>query len=82
MPRWISCLYSLVTLYLLGSRLAEDVLPHIASLPCLGELNLFDAYVGEKLCFCEGFSKLTSLNLSLPKLEAITIEEGVMPYLR
>ena len=45
-------------------------------------MNLFDAYVGEKLCFCEGFSKLTSLNLSLPKLEAITIEEGVMPYLR
>ncbi|KAF3440146.1 hypothetical protein FNV43_RR18424 [Rhamnella rubrinervis] len=80
-PRWISCLDNLVHLYLRWSRLEEDVLPHIASLPCLGKLTLINAYVGEKLCFREGFSKLTCLDMSLPQLEAITIEEGVMPHL-
>ncbi|KAF3440149.1 hypothetical protein FNV43_RR18427 [Rhamnella rubrinervis] len=82
-PRWICCLNSLVTLYLHWSRLVEDVLPHVASLPCLGELALINAYGGENLCFREGFSKLTTLELNgLPKLEAITIEEGVMPRLQ
>ncbi|KAF3440147.1 hypothetical protein FNV43_RR18425 [Rhamnella rubrinervis] len=82
-PRWISCLDNVVKLYLHWSRLVEDVLSHIASLPCLGELTLVNAYVGEKLCFCEGFSKLIRLNLmSLPQLEAIAIEQGVMPHLQ
>ncbi|XP_015888528.3 disease resistance protein RPM1 [Ziziphus jujuba] len=82
-PRWISSLHNLVSLFLHWSRLVEDLLPHIARLPTLGDLCLINAYVRETMYFHEGFLKLTRLTLvNLPQLHFISIGRGVMPALQ
>ncbi|KAK4570713.1 hypothetical protein RGQ29_029526 [Quercus rubra] len=82
-PQWFRSLQSLTCLYLHWSRLEEDLLPHIAALPHLGELKLINAYVGKQLCFNTGFLKLTSLIIcNFPQLNEIIIETGVMPKLK
>ncbi|KAB2633222.1 disease resistance protein RPM1-like [Pyrus ussuriensis x Pyrus communis] len=82
-PLWLGSLQNLTRMHLRWSRLEEDVLPHIQALPNLERLGLFNAYVGEKLCFSRGFIKLKHLCLvNFPLLNGIFIEKGVMPNLR
>ncbi|XP_020536941.1 disease resistance protein RPM1 isoform X2 [Jatropha curcas] len=79
-PHWFCSLKYLTYLYLHWSRLNEDLLPHIAALPHLGNLDLDNAFIGEELHFSKGFTKLRSLWLTnFPQLRAITIEKGAMP---
>ena len=74
-PRWFLSLQSVTTLSLHWSRLEEDVLPYIATLPHLGDLSLGNAYVGKQLCFNTGFLKLTRLTIgNFPQLNEIIIE--------
>ncbi|XP_068305451.1 disease resistance protein RPM1-like [Pyrus communis] len=81
-PLWFGSLHNLTCIYLHWSRLEEDLLPHIQALPNLGRLMLYNAYVGERLCFSGGFIKLKSLTLSnFPLLNSIAIEKGAMPNL-
>ncbi|KAM1788763.1 hypothetical protein ACFX11_039004 [Malus domestica] len=82
-PLWLGSLHNLTCMYLIWSRLEEDVLPHIQALPNLEYLNLSNAYVGEKLCFSRGFIKLKYLELrSFPVLNSIAIEKEAMPNLQ
>ncbi|KAM4078024.1 hypothetical protein ACB094_09G004400 [Castanea mollissima] len=82
-PQWFRSLQSLTFLQLDWSRLEEDLLPHIATLPNLGRLILTKAYVGIQLCFNTGFLKLTELEIcNFPQLNEIIIEKGVMPNLK
>ena len=82
-PQWFRSLQSLTYLRLHWPRLEEDLLPHIADLPHLGELKLNNAYVGKQLCFSTGFLKLTRLSISnFPQLNEIIIEKEVMPNLK
>ncbi|KAB2633232.1 disease resistance protein RPM1-like [Pyrus ussuriensis x Pyrus communis] len=82
-PLWFGLLHNLTNMQLIWSRLEEDVLPHIKALPNLEMLELFNAYVGEKLCFSRGFIKLKHLRLSnFPLLNSIAIEKGAMPNLQ
>ena len=60
-PQWFHSLQSITFLKLHWSRLEEDPLPHIATLPHLGCLEFINAYVGKQLCFNTGFPKLTEL---------------------
>lgn len=81
-PQWFFSLQHLHALFLSWSRLSQDPLPYIESLPSLKRLTLVNAYVGNKLCFCTGFRTLKSLNLrNFPRLNGIVIENGVMPSL-
>lgn len=82
-PNWFHTLQSLTRLELHWSRLKEDVLPCIQSLPYLSDLLLVNAYQGNQLCFLAGFQKLSYLGLDLfPRLNGIIIEKGVMPCLQ
>ncbi|CAL2265499.1 unnamed protein product [Prunus armeniaca] len=80
---WFCSLQCLTHLYLRGSRLEEDLLPHIEALPSLLSLCLDDSYVGKELCFSRGFVKLRYLELrNLSLLSKMTIEKRVMPNLK
>ena len=82
-PQWFRSLQSLAFLNLHWSRLEEDLLPHIAALPHLGDLALTNAYVGKQFCFNIGFPNLTELKIrNFPQLNEIIIEKGVMPNLQ
>ncbi|KAK0598988.1 hypothetical protein LWI29_001278 [Acer saccharum] len=57
-PQWISSLQSLESICLKGSKLENSPLDALQALPCLVELRLVDAYIGEVLefkprCFLE-----------------------------
>ncbi|OMO69901.1 disease resistance protein RPM1-like protein [Corchorus capsularis] len=80
-PHWFNSLHSLTFLCLHWSRLRDDFLPHIQALPNLRQLTLINAYDGERLCFLEGFQKLTSLGIAGCQLEEIVMNKGVMPGL-
>ncbi|KAI5324844.1 hypothetical protein L3X38_033917 [Prunus dulcis] len=81
-PHWVCSLHSLIYLRMGGSRLEEEVLPHIEALPSLRLLCLDNSYVGKELCFSSGFVKLTYMALvNFSLVNKITIEEGVMPNL-
>ncbi|ONI02459.1 hypothetical protein PRUPE_6G199700 [Prunus persica] len=81
-PHWFCSLHSLASLNLSGSRLEEDLLPHIEALPSLRSLWLRNASVRKELCFNRGFVKLRHLWVSdLALLNKITIEKGAMPNL-
>ncbi|PON99674.1 NB-ARC domain containing protein [Trema orientale] len=81
-PRWFSSLQCLTILLLQWSRLTDDFLPHISTLPNLTVLVLNKAYEGNKLWFQNGFGKLTVLMLcKLSRLNEIVVEKGVMPSL-
>ncbi|CAL9001857.1 unnamed protein product [Prunus brigantina] len=82
-PHWFCSLQSLTKLNLHGSRLEEDLLPHIEALPSLHFLFLDDASVRKELCFSRGFVNLRFLRLgNLALLNKITIEKGAMPNLK
>ncbi|KAI5324736.1 hypothetical protein L3X38_033809 [Prunus dulcis] len=81
-PHWFCSLHSLAYLNLRGSRLEEDLLPHIEALPSLRSLWLENASVTKELCFNRGFVKLRHLWFwDLALLNKITIEKGAMPNL-
>ncbi|KAL6277313.1 hypothetical protein ACE6H2_020914 [Prunus campanulata] len=81
-PHWFCSLHALTYLYLYGSRLEEDFLPHIEALTSLHFLSLHDASVREELCFSRGFVKLRYLRLrNFALLNKITIEKGAKPNL-
>ncbi|XP_021832474.1 disease resistance protein RPM1-like [Prunus avium] len=81
-PHWFCSLHSLTYLNLRGSRLEEDLLPHIEALPSLRSLWLDNAYVRKELCFNRDFVKLWYLRFqNLALLNKITIEKGAMPNL-
>ncbi|KAK8561104.1 hypothetical protein V6N12_048179 [Hibiscus sabdariffa] len=82
-PHWFNSLDKLTRLDLCWSRLRVDFLPHIQALPNLSNLILEEAYVGERLCFLEGFEKLKVLLIwRFPGLIEIVINKGVMPGLQ
>ncbi|KAM1120620.1 disease resistance protein RPM1-like [Malus sylvestris] len=82
-PHWFHSLDSVMHLSLHWSRLKEDFLPYIQTLPNLNKLVLHNAHVGNQLIFQTGFQKLTELSLgNFPELNTIIIENGVMPSLR
>lgn len=82
-PLWFHSLQSLTALYLSWSRLNEDPLPYIQSMPKLRRLTLVNAYLGKQLRFLSGFNTLKILILrNLPQLEEIVIEKGVMPNIQ
>ncbi|RWR74001.1 disease resistance protein RPM1-like protein [Cinnamomum micranthum f. kanehirae] len=80
LPPWIGSLQNLAVLTLQRSHLKEDPLSSLEALPNLMTLCLLMAYVGEELCFPQGwFSKLKILEISeIPKLNLIKIENGSM----
>lgn len=83
LPNWVSQLSSLTKLVLMWSKLGEDSLESLHSLPNLVELRFSHAYDGETLCFKTGcFQKLRTLFLrNLDKLRRVTVEIGTMPHL-
>ncbi|KAM3694181.1 hypothetical protein ACJW31_07G040800 [Castanea mollissima] len=82
-PNWIPELQNLVTLGLYFSRLMEDPLKCIQTLPNLINLILNQGYDGEQLHFKEGgFQKLKKLTLrNLVKLKMVKIDRRALPHL-
>ncbi|KAM4102586.1 hypothetical protein ACJW30_06G012300 [Castanea mollissima] len=83
LPEWIPKLKSITRLSLIWSRLMDDPLKLLQSMPILVELWLYDGYIGEQLCIERGgFQKLKNLGLrSLRGLNRLMIEEGALPLL-
>ncbi|PIN02289.1 hypothetical protein CDL12_25201 [Handroanthus impetiginosus] len=81
-PQWIGSLNALTTLLLRWSRLQEDPLQYIRSLPNLQSLNLECTYEGQELNFKAGvFQRLHILVLSrLRVLKWVRMEKGSMPF--
>lgn len=80
-PSWLHSLKNLVRIRLRWSRLNEDSLKELQSLP-LVELALIQAYDGTKLEFTQGFARLEILELDhLTNLEHINLEKS-MPGLQ
>ncbi|XP_058111978.1 disease resistance protein RPM1-like [Magnolia sinica] len=80
LPQWIASLDNLVSVRLRWSRLRDDPLKALQSLPNLVELFLERAYNGEELC-CEagGYPRLKDLSLlDLKELKKVRIENGAM----
>ncbi|KAF7849690.1 hypothetical protein BT93_L0376 [Corymbia citriodora subsp. variegata] len=83
LPHWISSLDSLMILKLRRSRLKDNPLSSLGSLPNLVHLTLRQAYEGTKLHFkAYDFSKLRVLGLGpFEKLKYMEVEKGSIPYL-
>ena len=78
-PHWFQSRYQLKALYLSWSRLPEDPLTYIQSLPNLQRLTLVNGYIGRCLHFPQGFLTLKSLILhNFPGLNEIVMENGVV----
>ena len=82
-PDWFSCLQNLSMLYLNFSRLSDDPLVYLYSLPNLVTLWLNQAFDGEQLHFEEGcFPKLKLLVLrKLRRLKLVEIKQRALPHL-
>ncbi|XP_030517297.2 disease resistance protein RPM1-like [Rhodamnia argentea] len=83
LPNWLATLHSLVKLHLRWSRLKDDPLVSLQSLPNLVHLELLQVYEGKTLCFkAKGFRKLRILGLdNFDELRSVEVEEGAMPCL-
>ncbi|XP_010056216.2 disease resistance protein RPM1 [Eucalyptus grandis] len=83
LPNWLATLHSLVKLHLRWSRLKDDPLISLQSLPNLVHLELLQVYEGKTLCFkAKGFKKLRILGLdNFDELRSVEVEEGAMPSL-
>ncbi|OWM64994.1 disease resistance protein RPM1-like [Punica granatum] len=83
LPHWICSLHSLMKLHLRWSRLKEDPLVSLQSLPNLVHLELLQVYNGKTLYFkAKGFKKLRILGLDdFEELRCVEVEEGAMPCL-
>ncbi|XP_030928648.1 disease resistance protein RPM1-like [Quercus lobata] len=83
LPKWIPKLKSIVQIVLFWSKLMEDPLKVLQSLPNLMSLSLRDGYEGEQL-HIEGrsFQKLKELRFQkLGGLNRLIIDEGALPFL-
>ncbi|XP_039169273.1 disease resistance protein RPM1 [Eucalyptus grandis] len=82
-PNWLATLDSLVKLLLRMSRLKDDPLALLQSLPNLIHLELLQVFEGKTLCFkSKGFRKLRILGLdNFDGLRSVEVEEGAMPCL-
>ncbi|CAL5006161.1 unnamed protein product [Urochloa decumbens] len=77
-PRWIFSLHNLVRIRLRGSKLSDDSVNELQSLPVI-ELALIQAYNGKALHFSEGFSKLQILEIDhLNDLEHMSFGEAML----
>ncbi|EXB40986.1 hypothetical protein L484_020721 [Morus notabilis] len=75
-PHWFRSLNNLRALYLSWSRLAENPLFYIRSLPNLQRLTLVNAYTGDCFYIPKGFLTLKSLILhNFPSLNEMVIEK-------
>ncbi|XP_059669277.1 putative late blight resistance protein homolog R1B-17 [Cornus florida] len=83
-PCWISKLRHLITISLNDSRLTEDPLKFLQTLPSLVELVLVNAYDGKALHFEAGvFLKLERLDLVwMTKLISVKADAGALPLLK
>ena len=80
---WFPSLHSVTFLLFLWSRLREDPLPCLQSVPNLARLIVVNAYVAKQLCFLDGFQKVKILNTyNCNQLNEIVLEKGVMPSLQ
>ena len=80
---WFPSLHSVTFLLFLWSRLREDPLPCLQSVPNLARLIVVNAYVAKQLCFLDGFQKVKILNTyNCNQLNEIVLEKGVMPGLQ
>ncbi|KAL5999811.1 hypothetical protein ACLOJK_038097 [Asimina triloba] len=83
LPQWIASLQNLVALRLSFSKLVDDPLEALGSLPNLTELWLSKAYDGEEMRVGDGcYRKLKALYLvELRGLKKLRMEKGAMPNL-
>ncbi|KAG2318183.1 hypothetical protein Bca52824_021305 [Brassica carinata] len=66
-------------LRLRGSQLQENAIHYIQSLPKLVWLSFYNAYMGTRLCFAEGFENLKILDIvQMQHLKEVVIEGGAM----
>ena len=80
---WFPSLHPVTFLLFLWSRLREDPLPCLQAVPNLARLIVVNAYVGNQLCFLNGFQKLKILNTyNCNHLNEIVLEKGMMPGLQ
>ncbi|KAH9607179.1 hypothetical protein KSS87_021245 [Heliosperma pusillum] len=80
-PTWVHELHHLVKIRLRWSNLRVDPLETLQLLPNLVELELVEAYVGEKLAIAtDGFQKLKVLHLlDLHALKSLSMAKGSLP---
>ncbi|XP_050218975.1 disease resistance protein RPM1-like [Mercurialis annua] len=83
LPQWIGKLACLVKIHMNWSRLAEDPLAVLQTLPNLLILGFYEGYDGAKLHFKKGwFRKLKQLYLlGLRGLNEIIMDEGTLPVM-
>ncbi|ESQ49330.1 hypothetical protein EUTSA_v10020008mg [Eutrema salsugineum] len=78
-PSWFSSLQNLTYLGLRGSQFQENAIPYIQALPKLVWLSFYNAYMGPRLCFAEGFQNLKILDIvQMQNLAVVVIEDGTM----
>nr|DAD42899.1 TPA_asm: hypothetical protein HUJ06_001129 [Nelumbo nucifera] len=84
MPRWISELHDLVRIRLKWSKLKDNPIEALQDLPSLMELQLLDAYSGDKLEFMQKkFKKLKILEFEqLCQLRTVILYKGTLPNLQ
>ncbi|KAL1211917.1 Disease resistance protein RPM1 [Cardamine amara subsp. amara] len=78
-PSWFNTLQNLTYLGLRGSQLQENAILSIKTLPKLVWLSFYNAYMGTKLCFGQGFENLKTLDIvQMQHLTQVVIEDGAM----
>ncbi|KAL0691604.1 hypothetical protein Bca4012_091283 [Brassica carinata] len=78
-PSWFSTLQNVTYLGLRGSQLQENAIHYLQTLPKLVWLSFYNAYMGTRLCFAEGFKNLKILDIvQMQHLTEVVIEEGAM----
>ncbi|PON81114.1 LRR domain containing protein, partial [Trema orientale] len=84
LPCWISMLHNLLEIWLFHTKLLDDQLRILHSLPNLQKLYLYHAYDTEKFHFKEGgFQKLKFLNIrDHDGLKEVQIDRGALPCLQ
>uniref|UniRef100_A0A1J3H780 Disease resistance protein RPM1 n=1 Tax=Noccaea caerulescens TaxID=107243 RepID=A0A1J3H780_NOCCA len=78
-PSWFHTLQNLTYLGLRGSQLQEKAIGYIQELPKLVWLSFYNAYMGPRLCFAEGFQNLKIMDIvQMQHLTEVVIEDGAM----
>ncbi|KAF8094635.1 hypothetical protein N665_0358s0017 [Sinapis alba] len=78
-PNWFSTLQNVTYLGLRGSQLQENAIHYLQTLPKLVWLSFYNAYMGTRLCFAEGFQNLKILDIvQMQHLTEVIIEDGAM----
>lgn len=78
-PSWFNTLQNLIYLGLRGSQLQENIILSIQTLPKLVWLSFYNAYMGPRLCFAQGYENLKTLDIvQMQHLTGVVIEYGAM----